>query len=474
MSLPEPNARHVASGSKRRQGPARGISVTTQSRIDAGLMSARLPWPVAIYLVCVLLPLWFHLGPLFLSALRVFLLIMIVPLFLRLLSGAYGRIVVTDVLFVLHVTWTVVALTVNNPAQVIAQTGSVGVEFLGGYMVGRAYVRTPETFLALCRWLVAAVICLAPLAVLETLTYRVPVIETIRSLPFFTSVELIRYEQRLGLYRAQVVFAHPIHFGLFCSVVFALAFTALKGVVSDTRRWISALLIAATGFLSLSSGAFLAILLQVALIAWAAVFTRIRWRWWLLTGLFALAYVVIDILSDRTPIRIFMTYATFSAHTAFFRAAIFDWGMLSVWSSPIVGIGLNDWVRPSWMFTASVDNFWLLIAMRYGIPGFLLLTIGYVWAMVRIMRRNFDVDSVLAQIRRAWVFIFMGLSFTLCTVHVWGSIYSFTFFLFGAGIWLMSAVPTSKVTTMSPPEGDLPRTGHRYSRFALRPRLAAA
>jgi hypothetical protein len=443
-------------------------------------MRGRLPVPVVLYLLCVVIPIWFNAGPLLMSTLRLFLLVMIVPVMIRLLMGAYGRVIVTDWLFVFHTAWMIVALGVTSPEYVVSQVGSVGMEFLGGYAIGRAYVRTPEVFLALCRALALIVFCLLPFAIYETQTGRPPIADWINSLPGIRSVEIVNTDRRLGLERVQGPFAHPIHFGLFCSVTFSLTFVALKGVVGNTRRWIIATIVAATGFLGLSSGAWLAIILQIALIAWATVFDRIRWRWWLLLGLFALAYVVIDIFSNRTPIRVFMSYATFSPHTAYWRSLIFEWGFANVIgraadgipASPLFGIGMNDWIRPAFMYTNSVDNFWLVQAMRYGIPGFLLLAIGYAIVIARVMRRDFTSDPVLAQIRRAWVFTLLGLTFTLCTVHVWGSVYSFIFFIFAAGIWLITAEP-ARSDAAAPATPDPRPSGPTYSRFAPRPRAAA-
>jgi hypothetical protein len=37
------------------------------------------------------------------------------------------------------------------------------------------------------------------------------------------------------------------------------------------------------------------------------------------------------------------------------------------------------------------------------------------------------------------MFTFIGLTFSLATVHIWTSIYSFVFFLLGAGMWMASA-----------------------------------
>jgi O-antigen ligase len=445
-------------------------------RVSSDLALAPLPWPATVYLLCVVTPFWFHVGSLYLSLLRLFLVIMFIPLLVRLLSGRYGRLIATDILFILHVLWMGVTMAVNTPSQAVTQLGSVGVEFLGGYLVARAYIQSAEAFIALCRTLVIICLCLLPLALFESFTGRVPAMEIIDALPFGESAGIAVSQPRLGFFRVQGVFVHPIHFGLFCSVIFSLAFVALKDVIPTGRRWLYSALIALTCLLSLSSGAILAIALQFGMILWAAVFNRVQFRWWLLVGLFAIAYVVVDIISNKTAIEVFMARATFSAQSAWVRAIIFHEGMQNVWAHPILGLGLNDWARPAWL-PPSVDNFWLVIAMRHGIPGFLLLVAGYVAVLFGVMRRDFSADPVLANIRRAWVFTFLGLSFTLVTVHVWTSIYSFTFFMFGAGVWLMT-VSTAQPAAIRPASGGsagrdvqpaqangTARTGPRYSRY---------
>lgn len=462
-----------------RPPPTRGIATETQARINAGLMSGKLPWPVTIYLFCVVVPIWFNAGPLLMSTLRLFLMVMIVPILIRLLMGAYGKVIITDWLFVAHTLWMVVALGVNSPEAVVTQVGSVGIEFLGGYVIGRAYVRTPEVFLALCRALPVIVLCLTPFAIYEAKTGRPLIVEYIARLPGIRSVEVLSIDVRLGLQRVQGPFAHPIHFGLFCSVAFSLTFVALKGVVSNSWRRIMAVFVATTGFLGLSSGAWLAILLQIALIFWATTFDRIRWRWWLLLSLFALAYVIIDIFSNRTPIGVFMSYATFSPHNAYWRGLIFEWGVANVLGSAekaipaswVFGIGLNDWIRPEFMVTASMDNFWLVMAVRYGVPGLLMIATGYAYVIIRVMRRDFTADPVLAKIRLAWVFTFLGLTFTLTTVHIWGSVYSFILFMFSAGIWLITA-KQAQPGSVAPKMPDHNGREATFSRFPHRVRTS--
>ncbi|WP_210879741.1 O-antigen ligase family protein, partial [Roseovarius autotrophicus] len=334
----------------------------------AAPLKSLLPLPIALYLLIVITPVRFNLGPLLMTGLRLYLILLIIPLVFRLLSGRMGGIFAIDVLFILHIIWMTIALSMNNPDMVVTQFGSVGVEFLGGYLLARAYIRTPESFSALCRWIVMIVVFTAPFAVIESINGRPIIIETINRIPGLFSVSDVQNPPRMGLERAQVVFAHPIHYGLFCSVAMSLCFVALRDQISDFWRYMFSGIILISGFLALSSGALLAIVLQLCLIIWAVLFKGLRWRWWLLVGLFAIAYIIVEVLSNRSAIIVLLSYASFSAHNAYWRSIIFEWGMVNVWANPVFGIGLNDWVRPWYMFSGSMDNFWLVMAVRYGIP----------------------------------------------------------------------------------------------------------
>ena len=43
--------------------------------------------------------------------------------------------------------------------------------------------------------------------------------------------------------------------------------------------------------------------------------------------------------------------------------------MLNVWKYPLLGIGLGEWERPAWMFSSTIDAFWLVIMIRTGVPA---------------------------------------------------------------------------------------------------------
>ncbi|UWQ21853.1 O-antigen ligase [Jannaschia sp. W003] len=400
---------------------------------------ARLGPLVWLFLAAIVLPVTVDLGSLALSGLRILCLLAVLPLLAGLLSGRHGRVIAADWLALAHVAWMALSLALSEGAAAVQLAGSMGVEFLGGYLIARVHVRDLAAFRRLCAALTLVLLALLPVALVEART-GVPVIPSaIERIPGVGSAGDVDAQMRLGLHRVQAVFVHPIHFGLFAAVAFALCWTALQDRVPAVPRALAAGAIALSGFLSLSSGGILAVALQVALIAWAAALPARIPRWWILAALFALAYAVVDLLSNRTPLHVFLSYATFSAHTAYWRLLILEWGLVNVAAHPWFGIGMADWMRPAWMHSDSVDNFWLIAAMRHGVPGFVTLAGCWLAVLVPVMRRPFAAEGALGTARRAWVFSIVGLIFTLFTVHAWGSVYSFVMFLLGSGAWMLHA-----------------------------------
>ncbi len=438
---------------------------------------ARLALPVVIYVLSVVTPILMRLGPLHMSVTRMVLIVMIVPLTAQLFSGRFGKILPVDYLFFAHIGWMTVSMAVVNPDSVVENTGSAAIEFLGAYLIGRAYIRNRGDLIALTKLVGTIVLLTLPLALLETVTGQPLVLNLIRKLPSITSYANVNNEPRMGLERVQTLFIHPIHYGLFCSMAFALVYVGLARVMSSGARRACAAGFGLGVFLSLSSGALLALLLQIFLIAWSVVFRDVEKRWLMLLGLLAVMYVFIDITSNRTPIRVFMSYATFSAHNAYWRSIIFDWGVMNIMgsvaegipSAKLFGIGLNDWIRPSFMHSGSMDNFWLVVAVRNGLPAFAALAGGYAWLLWKVGQRDLGGDLLLIDLRRAWMISFAGLTFTLATVHIWGSIYSFVFFMFGAGVWFLTAEPENRNDAPEPEPEAHDRSRESYTRFPKGP-----
>lgn len=396
--------------------------------------------PVLFYFMAILLPVAFYVGPIQITGVRLVLLLLVIPLTVRLFIGEFGRIIVPDIAFFVYVLWIFVPLFIHNPTRALESGGSSGLEFWGGYLLGRAYIRSREDFIAIIRLIAFVVICCVPFAVYETISGNTPILDFLNLMPGVTSLHRADTDIRLGFHRVQLIFEHPIHFGLFCAIMLPMCWIGMKGIYRDTTRFVICAAVLVSGFSSLSSGGIVAMFIQLGLIGWAWLFRSTSRRWIYLAVLILIAYLIISVFSSRNPLAVFISYGTFSSHNAYVRIAIFEHGLNNVLSSPWFGIGLNNWVRPAWI-GESVDNFWLLTSMRYGIPGVALLAIGYVYALVRIGLRNLDQDVVMWQFRRAWLFSFSGLSFTLATVHIWHNIYSFVFFMFGTGMWLLTEKP---------------------------------
>lgn len=420
------------------------------------------PIPVTIFFILILIPLHFNIGSLFMTGTRVLLLVIFIPMYLRLVTGQLGRILLTDILFQVFAIWNIFTLFLNTPDQAVSFGGSVALEVLGGYLLGRTYVRTAEDFARMCLALFWTIIFTLPFAAYESQTGVALIPELIRKLPFFDSVPDFYNDvagRRLGLERAQVIFAHPIHYGLFCSTAFALALVGFKRISPNVWRIFFAGSAITGVFFSVSSGAILPLAFQIGLIAWAWVMTSVRQRWIILGVLVTLAYVAVDMISNRSPITVFLSYATLDAHTASWRQIIFEWGMKNVWANPIFGIGMNDWERPWFMRSGSLDNYWLLTTVRYGIPAFIMVAAGFATAIVRVALSTFDADGPTWQFRRAWTITLVSLIITLATVDVWATAQAYVFFIFGSGMWLLSA-PHTPVADPKKPMGALESLKH--------------
>ena len=111
----------------------------------------------------------------------------------------------------------------------------------------------------------------------------------------------------------------------------------------------------------------------------------------------AAAFVVVSMFSNRTPFHVFITYLTFNLEASYNRILIWDFGTAEVMRNPLFGIGYGEFDRPWWMH-ASVDNFWLLIAMRHGLPAFFLFAAAILLIMYKIGRQRI-VDPEIAACR---------------------------------------------------------------------------
>jgi len=381
---------------------------------------------IAIFILSLLIPIRPEIGGIRLDPYRVVLLVALIPFIAKLFSGKVGRVTSTDWAIIIFVIWTIFIYFFHHGASKIPYSLVTGAELLGGYLAGRVLIRSVSDYRRFVRYFMISLLVLLPLAVFELMTFRMPLAELFGK---FTHVIPKVMTERFGLSRVQVSFPHPIHFGFFCSSMLANIYYLHKGRVLRMLPLMALLL--SMAFMSLSSAAFLSVLLQVLIIAWGAI-TGARWR--LLVMLTAIVYVTLEILSNRGPIIILIETMTLNPQTAWWRVHIWNFGTQSVMNHPLFGIGLYDWVRPVWL-AGTVDNYWLVIAMRFGFPGIILLLWAVGAHVYRVLRVKTPNDELQA-LRLGYVITLIGVLFTLATVHIWDAINAFVMFYFGAGVFL--------------------------------------
>lgn len=404
--------------------------------------SPKLSMFVVLFLIGLCIPIQLMIGSTRLSAYRIILLAAIVPALMNWLSNRDIKVCTADVLMLLlGVTGAIALIVADGIGNSIESSVIFFVETCAPYFIARSYVRTPENFEDFVKLLYYSVLFFLPFALIENLTDRTLILDTLGKV--FPVWRNIWDYKRLGLERAQVVFEHPILFGVYCSCAFCLCIHVYNYGKGFFRTVFTSSLAFLAAFASLSSGALTMMGAQLFLTLWDRVLKSVPMRWLLfaLMGLFA--YVTVDLLSNRTPIQVFVHYLTFSSHNSYTRILIFESGMEALALRPWFGYGLTNELVMKWSWlTTSIDNFFLLMAVRHGAPVFFVLFFAIIFVFVRVGRAKITDDRVSAY--RAGLLICLGgLIVAGITVHYWNAVYCLFMFFMGAGMWVAEYKPAA-------------------------------
>lgn len=416
-----------------RAGPHLGSRPLGQKvlRVRSGWPAA----PVIMLLVALVLPVAFSIGPMALSPYRFVLLVLAVPTLGNWLAGKAGPIRTADILLLLFCLWCAVALlAVHGPEQALEAGGMLFVETFVAYLIARCHIRTSDDFRATAKVISILMLVLLPLALFEAVTGQKLTLQLFRVLG--PTIQEVANEPRWGLTRAQGPFEHPILFGVFCGGSIALLHLASEGKASFLQRWTMTGLGCLTVFLSLSSGPIAAVVLQLGLIAWNTIFRAVPSRWRILWTIGAVVYVVAEMATVATVPQILTRFA-FDQWTAFYRLLIVDYGWASVMAHPLFGTGFDDWLHPAWM-SSSIDMFWMVSAIRHGLPAATLLLLAFFSAVIGVGLRSIS-DRTLYACRAGYLISMAGFFAVGWTVHFWNATHVLFFFLLGAGIWILDA-----------------------------------
>jgi len=182
---------------------------------------------------------------------------------------------------------------------------------------------------------------------------------------------------------------------------------------------------------------------------WNLIFNRYKARWVFLWFLVLIGYLVIEVGANRSVMELYISYFTFDQQTGWYRLAIWKYGWESVANNPLFGIGFSDWARAYWMVSGSVDNFWLVVPLRHGIPALVLIAGSVAWIALTVgfdqeAAKRFDVYRV-AYLICIVTYVLVGF-----TVHFWAAPYVWFLFLLGSGVWLADAKSVDSPASATP------------------------
>lgn len=322
-----------------------------------------------------------------------------------------------DFMIIAGSLWGMLAMLMNSPDGAGAQSGgSFLIDVLGCYLIGRAYitdVRRLRTFLIFA---LPGIVIVGIILVIESTTQRLLIA------PFFPQRAEMDdlYETRLGLLRARAVFPHSIAAGMFMGSLLSLYFLSR---VRPLYKWMG-VIAGLTAIFTVSSSAFLMTVMLLALIAYRSFFIQLlKTREKLLYLVYGAigVYAALEMFTGRGAIRTIINYASLNPRTGYYRLVIWEYGTASVTRHPWFGIGNAPMPRPSWMRMETIDNHWLMLAVRYGLPTAVLIGTGVLAAIWICVSRNSRLNDFDRATTLGAVFALTSLWIIAWTGALWAN-----------------------------------------------------
>lgn len=315
------------------------------------------------------------------------------------------RLVLCDFLAPATAAWMIVASIGSAGVNAIPTAGGDALDFLGGYLLARAYFfgcPALDTFVRVLKVFAFIAIILA-------------VAQSVSGSMIITREAVSEDQLRNGWLRAPSTFDHPIMFGIFCALTAAILLYWEKTLL---RRSVAIGVCFLGCMSSLSSAALMAFSIILAAFTYDQLLKQYSWRWsalWTIIGTFSFVVFVVT----AHPLSWVLSHLTYDPQTGFYRIMIWDTGMAYIAQSPVIGYG---YLFNNAILDATIDSVWLVLALRFGVPMIVLFFLTNVSVFLP-NHRNFEVtnDVHMDQMRRAFTLVLLIFMFTGLTVHFWKS-----------------------------------------------------
>jgi hypothetical protein len=332
------------------------------------------------------------------------------------------RPVVCDFFAFAMSAWIIGVTLLTGRYGSLSSSAAMVIEFLGGYVVARAYLFGRPALDVFIRALKIVIGIMIAIAVLEHLTGRLIANDIVSA---FSGQQLLATaEVRDGWVRAISTFPHPILYGAFC---------VAAGVIFlySERRAPSRLFYVALCFfgctLAMSSAPLLAFSIAIFVYCYGKILKTYSWRWRVLASIVGACLVAIFLLTNN-PTSWIVEHMTLDPSTGYFRKAAWQRAIYNIDLSPLTGYGFGEVGDPSEFFDrASVDSVWLVLALRFGYPVMVLLLLTNVSSFYGFWRKTAGPTSApyMDDMRTAFTLVVVVFMLVGLTVHYWNAIWIF-------------------------------------------------
>lgn len=349
---------------------------------------------------------------------RIGILLLLVPALIRLFQrNRHG--LASDFFICAVAAWMFAAACYTSGMDAISSTAAETLEFLGGYVVARAFFYGPEAIYTFTRVLKSVIACIVLLALADNLSGHLIVQENFAAA--FGGFAPLAPDNRWYWVRAAATFDHPILLGAFCATVCCI-FLFSERRKSSKLFWAGLSLFGC--LLALSSAPLLSCSITLGLYVYHTLLARYRWRWHALQ--FLLGTVVAVVLSVANhPLGWIISHLTFDPVSGYFRMLIWDAAIPRILDAPLAGHAFSSLQDD--ILDTTVDAAWLVFALRFGLPMIFFLALSNIASFLPV-RSNFRgtiEDTRLSDLRTGFTIAVAMLMFTGLTVHYWNYMWIF-------------------------------------------------
>jgi hypothetical protein len=440
------------------------IKASYRSRLQS---RRNLPLPIILFVLSMVLPIEMsvYIGPVFMTPSKLIYIILTPVALVSFFKDKHKYLF--DLMFALMVLWICLGYVMKMGSGGFQPLGQAFLEIAVPYLLARQYLADQNILRRFVFIIGAIVLILAILAIPESFFWT----RYLHAIPKAVTgiVYDMQSDTRLGLLRAASTFENPILFGLFSAIMFSMI---LYGIDNVRYKAIFAIGAVVATFLSLSSAAILLLAFQISAVIFEHNTSKIPRRTFIVVSVLVIIIILVELASNRGVIRVIISNLTFSPHTGYYRILQWDFAQDDVRRYPVWGMpNLSAWTRPYWM-TSSIDNNWLLSAMKNGIPVVLLNFAIFLMLIVKNYRRKRSTQDIgLKKLMTGWIIAILAIFMGGWTVALFGKMQPMLYFMVGMGAAILR-MPEAAVTSDATPSLES-QANHKYlphSRFPVRVR----